>query len=462
VSSSGLIYAVIVGAWAAYLVPMWLRRQDELNEARPTERFSTAIRLLSGRAGMERRYAKDLRARSTEEGEHHADPDGVTDSVDVRAFAMPPTPRPAVEAGDGPGGAAGPEQAARQASRQVSATVPKPGSPAAANPAPTPKSGRAAGGRPVPQQGAKPSPNGASASSAASVSSASSPARRAAAAEAAARARRSKVLARRRRTTVMLFMAFTLGAIVAAVGGLAFLWAPGVPAVMLSVYIAYLRSQERRRFAYVMDRRRAEAAAQRLRERQPRRRPPADPGTADEPDDGPEPTPTPVCPRSPPDRRALVEQTDHAEWVDQQRERRSGPARGDSWDPVPVPLPTYVTAPVAPRATSEVDLGGPDAWSSARSSTVEPNADRAAAEATRSDGERGRTASVASTVSPTRTVWTTRTMPRTAPRTPGARPRPAAPANAAVRPSSTSTRTATGRARPTSDGASEVPCRARP
>ena len=50
-SSSGLIYAVIVGAWAAYLVPMWLRRQDELNEARPTERFSTAIRLLSGRAG---------------------------------------------------------------------------------------------------------------------------------------------------------------------------------------------------------------------------------------------------------------------------------------------------------------------------------------------------------------------------------------------------------------------------
>ncbi|MFE2336370.1 hypothetical protein ACFXCN_30035, partial [Streptomyces coelicoflavus] len=62
-SSSGLIYAVIVGAWAAYLVPMWLRRQDELNEARPTERFSTAIRLLSGRAGMERRYAKDLRSR---------------------------------------------------------------------------------------------------------------------------------------------------------------------------------------------------------------------------------------------------------------------------------------------------------------------------------------------------------------------------------------------------------------
>src|SRR5689334_11358181 len=72
---------------------MWLRRQDELNEARPTERFSTAIRLLSGRAAMERRYARDLRARSAEEVEPSADPDDVTDSVDVRAFAVSP-PRP--------------------------------------------------------------------------------------------------------------------------------------------------------------------------------------------------------------------------------------------------------------------------------------------------------------------------------------------------------------------------------
>ncbi|MEH6379614.1 hypothetical protein V7793_35585, partial [Streptomyces sp. KLMMK] len=98
-SSSGLIYAVIVGAWAAYLVPMWLRRQDELNEARPTERFSTAIRLLSGRAGMERRYAKDLEVRaaddapvSSEPGEPAArapEPEAPTEMVDVRPFGMP-------------------------------------------------------------------------------------------------------------------------------------------------------------------------------------------------------------------------------------------------------------------------------------------------------------------------------------------------------------------------------------
>ncbi|WP_351233660.1 hypothetical protein [Streptomyces sp. NPDC002133] len=319
-SSSGLIYAVIVGAWAAYLVPMWLRRQDELNEARPTERFSTAIRLLSGRAGMERRYAKELRERiAEEETPADADPDAETDrlsSVDVRAFAAPP--------------------ARTEARIRPPARAPRGNGPAAAG-------------------------------------------------AAAARARRSKVLARRRRTTVVLFLAFTLGAIVAAVGGLGFLWAPAAPAVLLTAYIAHLRAQERRRFVYVMDRRRAEAAAKRLRER---RRPaaPAPAPAAAEPDEEPESCPEPESsPRlragGPPPavspqeagRRALVEQTDHAEWVDQQRDP-GPPARGDSWDPVPVPLPTYVTAPVAPRATSGIDVTDPETWSSARSSPAEPSA----------------------------------------------------------------------------------------
>jgi hypothetical protein len=393
VSSSGLIYAVIVGAWAAYLVPMWLRRQDELNEARPTERFSTAIRLLSGRAGMERRYAKDLRARSTEEGEPSADPDGVTDSVDVRAFAMPPTrpqaqahaqaqhrpqaqgrvqPQPPVRAES----KSAPQAAARQSGAPYEApgaarSVPHQSVKPVAHQSVKPVAHQSV--KPAPKQSGKPAPQPASKSAPRHVPSA---ARRASSAEVAARARRTKALARRRRTTVMLFLGFTLGAIVAAVGGLAFLWAPGVPAVMLSAYIVYLRAQERRRFTYTMDRRRAEAAAQRLRERQPRRRPTADPG-ADEPDDGPEPETDPGLSALAADRRALVEQTDHAEWVDQQRERQRGPGQGDSWDPVPVPLPTYVTAPVAPRATPSVDLGAPDAWSSARSSAVEPSAPEA-------------------------------------------------------------------------------------
>ncbi|MFE6901729.1 gephyrin-like molybdotransferase receptor GlpR [Streptomyces sp. NPDC057717] len=382
-SSSGLIYAVIVGAWAAYLVPMWLRRQDELNEARPTERFSTAIRLLSGRAGMERRYAKDLQTRSPEGEEQRSDPsvpDAATDSVDVRAFAAPPVRgERRNENRDArherhPGSESRPESRprtspARQApDRQVSARTPhdqqahdRPNRDRPANDTHT--NGRSATGRPGPdRQQSDRQPSDRSAAE-----------RQAASADAAARARRSKVLARRRRTTVMLFLAFTAGAVVAAVGGLAFLWAPAVPAVLLSSYIFYLRAQERRRFAYTMDRRQAEVAAQRLRERQPRRRqPPAGRAAAEEAEEGPAPEveTDPGLEALAADRRALVEQTDHAEWVDQQRERQRGPGHGDSWDPVPVPLPTYVTAPVAPRAAGSVDLGAPDAWSSARSSTA--------------------------------------------------------------------------------------------
>lgn len=342
-SSSGLIYAVIVGAWAAYLVPMWLRRQDELNEARPTERFSTAIRLLSGRAAMERRYAKGLQERTDDEAAPDAEPDVSTDrmdSVDVRNFSAPPA--------------------------HTEARVYDP----ARTPERTPKE------RPARERPASPS----------DPVPASAPARRPRSrpggidAERARRAQRTQVLARRRRTTVVLFLAFTLGAVVAAVGGLGFLWAPAVPAVLLSTYIVHLRAQERRRFAFTMDRRRAEVAAQRLRENRPRRHQPAATAPAESDEDPearhpvPEPTPT-VSPQEA-GRRALVEQTDHAEWVDQQRER--GRVQGDSWEPVPVPLPTYVTAPVAPRATGGVEVGNPETWSAARSSTAEPTQPAAA------------------------------------------------------------------------------------
>ncbi|MFJ5877598.1 gephyrin-like molybdotransferase receptor GlpR [Streptomyces sp. NPDC093088] len=327
-SSSGLIYAVIVGAWAAYLVPMWLRRQDELNEARPTERFSTAIRLLSGRAGMERRYAKELKERDrTAQGPTpDVDPDAATEhlsSVDVRAFSAPAARTEArLELPD------------RDRDR-------------------TPDRDRTADRDRTPDRAPAHDPER-------EPGSASAPSRPAAPG-AAERARRGKVLARRRRTTIVLFLAFTLGAIVAAVGGVPFLWAPAAPALLLSAYIVHLRVQERRRFVYVMDRRRAEAAAARLRES---RRPAPTP----EPEADQAPATAPAVSPQEADRRALVEQTDHAEWVDQQRDR--GPARGDSWDPVPVPLPTYVTAPVAPRASSGVDVTDPETWSAARSSTA--------------------------------------------------------------------------------------------
>ena len=48
---TGLIYAAIVVAWAAYLVPMALRRHDEKVRARSVDRFSAAMRVLARRPG---------------------------------------------------------------------------------------------------------------------------------------------------------------------------------------------------------------------------------------------------------------------------------------------------------------------------------------------------------------------------------------------------------------------------
>jgi hypothetical protein len=384
VSSSGLIYAVIVGAWAAYLVPMWLRRQDELNEARPTERFSTAIRLLSGRAAMERRVARargEIPEPGTDADEGDEDEDAVEPdpSVDVRALAVPATEV-----------------------RPVRRAAP----------------GRAAAHGPRAPQGVDGAPG--------------------------TQSPRAQVLARRRRTTTMLFVAFTVGAIAAAVGGVALLWAPAIPAVLLTLYIGQMRRQERRRYEVRLDQRQAAEAARRLRargqaaaphereehprpaapqassgpagaaapagkvggpasrrarphtpERSPSHAPSHAPGHGQGHAHGPVQGPGHGHPQSPApeasqapqaadrphgrassgpaasprtaDRRAVVEQTDHAEWVDQQRAQQ---AADDGWDPVPVPLPTYVTAPVAPRTPGGIDLGAPDTWSSARSGTT--------------------------------------------------------------------------------------------
>ncbi|WP_436990822.1 divisome protein SepX/GlpR [Streptomyces sp. enrichment culture] len=333
-SSSGLIYAVIVGAWAAYLVPMWLRRQDELNEARPTERFGTAIRLLSGRAGMERRYARNLRGASRDGGPADGDDQGAP-GVDVRALADPVTEHIAVP---GPATVARAE-APTEVRRPRQDRQDRPGRPGQVNQPSQPGQSN---------QGQK---------------------------------GRAKLLARRRRTTMALFLAFTLGAIVAAVGGIAFLWAPAIPAGLLSAYIAHMRAQERRRFEFVMDRRHAEAAARHLRERRAERA--ADRAErADRTAGGRaatgrgasgrtrEPAPEPASDPEADERRALVEQTDHAEWVDAQRRERTPAPVESGWEPTPVPLPTYVNAPVAPRTARSVDLEAPDAWSSARSTTA--------------------------------------------------------------------------------------------
>jgi hypothetical protein len=48
-----LIYVVIIALWAAVLIPIWLKRHDQISEVRSTARFSSAMKTLGGRAPAE-------------------------------------------------------------------------------------------------------------------------------------------------------------------------------------------------------------------------------------------------------------------------------------------------------------------------------------------------------------------------------------------------------------------------
>lgn len=50
VSPSGLIFLVIVGVWAAYFTQYWIRRREHLSTARSMDRFSESMRVLARRA----------------------------------------------------------------------------------------------------------------------------------------------------------------------------------------------------------------------------------------------------------------------------------------------------------------------------------------------------------------------------------------------------------------------------
>ena len=56
-----MIYVVIIALWAAVLIPMWLRRHDQVSEVRSTARFSDAMRSLS-RADDPQRDEPQVRA----------------------------------------------------------------------------------------------------------------------------------------------------------------------------------------------------------------------------------------------------------------------------------------------------------------------------------------------------------------------------------------------------------------
>jgi cytoskeletal protein RodZ len=63
-SPSSLIFLVLLGVWAAYFVQYWIRRRDHLATARSVEQFSAAMRVLERRATIPRTDLSDPAPRS--------------------------------------------------------------------------------------------------------------------------------------------------------------------------------------------------------------------------------------------------------------------------------------------------------------------------------------------------------------------------------------------------------------
>jgi hypothetical protein len=162
----------------------------------------------------------------------------------------------------------------------------------------------------------------------------------------AASAVRSQLAARRRRTLLALTLSTMLLAGVAALGTLPW-WSPLFGIALIVLFVVHLRMQARR--AALVDRRRR--LLTRSAQSQQRRRA-----------------------REDWVRRARERHASPAAYADRELPPDAVPQDPDAWAPVPVPLPTYVTAPKAVRHSRVIDLTTPGAWTSGRMREEEPAA----------------------------------------------------------------------------------------
>jgi hypothetical protein len=140
--------------------------------------------------------------------------------------------------------------------------------------------------------------------------------------------------ARRRRRTLLLLVVTITAVCIGVRLGYLLSWVPAIPAIALVGYLVLLR-RSTRRMALARRRelaRRAVRAVSVAPRRRVEPRPVVSPASA---------APSPV-------------------------RRPSTPMADDSWEPQPVPLPTYVTAPKARRSIRTINLRSPGAWTSGR------------------------------------------------------------------------------------------------
>lgn len=256
-SSSGLIYAGIVGAWAVYLVPVWLRREEQLNQAREKARYAAAIRTLGRSEQFEKRWANDeeLAATGTDGPVRVPAPTGATagSATTVKKPApQPVTPAAAPSAEREPSEARTPPQSPAKAPKKVTLRIDAAGAADGAGGTGT-GSGRTKAPAPV---------------LAASQRTRKTVTARVTPQERRRDRRRGVLLMRRRRMVAGLFVLTTLGAVVSAALGVDYIWAMLAPAALMSFYIVNIRRDERQRAKERYRRRQAQLAAERRRERE--------------------------------------------------------------------------------------------------------------------------------------------------------------------------------------------------
>jgi hypothetical protein len=242
---SGIIYAVLIGLWAAYFIPRWLRRHEELSASRSVEKFDHAMRILSRREP----------------------------TPDQRYVVMPPRPAPAPS------------------------TLPA-----------RSRTGRAPAPRTAPVR----------------------------------RARIGAATIRRRRILAALVLLTVLVAALVPLTPVPW-WAPVLLLVLTVTDLVHLRVQVRRSREVSRTR---QAARRSVRSRIVR---------------------FDAFDRLMSVRRELAEEraAEAARWeaseealrIDREAEERRVAAEAAGWNPVPVPLPTYVSKPMAPRRTPAPSVG---------------------------------------------------------------------------------------------------------
>jgi len=165
--------------------------------------------------------------------------------------------------------------------------------------------------------------------------------------------------ARRRRVLIVLAISTLLGAVVVGVGALAGLaipaWVVAVPGGLMVAYLALLAI--------------VRPGAPRSEAAGPALRPDADDVVTLAPVTSPQHDAAALEPGGTGESAGSVGSVESLE----SGESVADPA-GDTWTPVPLPTPTYVTAPRARRSIRTIDLSNPGSWTASAPSAPEPAA----------------------------------------------------------------------------------------